>query len=65
VIVLDGAPEVPVDESSIRQEVQTLRDGGASPRDVARMLTERHRVPRNLAYRLAHEHMAINEERHE
>ena len=55
VLVIAGAgPEV-VDEGSLRERVQSLRAEGLSAREVARVLTEDARAPRNLAYRLAHE----------
>ncbi|MEP6691979.1 MAG: 16S rRNA (cytidine(1402)-2'-O)-methyltransferase [Gemmatimonadaceae bacterium] len=55
VIVLEGAAPEVVDEDALRERARALRDGGLSQRDVARLLTEQHRAPRNLAYRLAHE----------
>ena len=55
VLVIAGA-EVPApDEAVIRARAHALRGQGLSARDVARVLTEESRVPRNLAYRLAHE----------
>ena len=55
VIVLAGAAPVALDEAALREHAQRLRAGGASTRDIVRLLVEDHHAPRNLAYRLAHE----------
>lgn len=55
VILLGGGVAPALDEAQLREHVRALRDSGASARDVARRLAEEHRVPRNTAYRLAHE----------
>jgi 16S rRNA (cytidine1402-2'-O)-methyltransferase len=55
VIVLGGAVQAPVDEAALREHVGRLRAGGASTRDIVRLLVEDHHAPRNLAYRIAHE----------
>ena len=55
VIVVAGvAPRTP-DEDALRQQARQLRAGGASTRDIVRLLVEEHHAPRNLAYRIAHE----------
>lgn len=55
VIVLAGAPPVVLDEAALREEAATLRAQGMSARDITRVLMERAKAPRNVAYRLAHE----------
>jgi 16S rRNA (cytidine1402-2'-O)-methyltransferase len=55
VIVLSGGVASSPDEGAARERARLLRDGGASARDVARMLVEEHGLARNAAYRLAHE----------
>lgn len=55
VIVLAGAPAAVIDEDAARARARALRAEGASARDVARVLAREHGVPRNTAYRLAHE----------
>lgn len=55
VIVLGGAPPVSLDEGALREHARRLRTGGASTRDIIRLLVEDLHAPRNLAYRIAHE----------
>ncbi len=55
VIVLGGVASAPLDEGALREQAQRLRAGGASTRDIVRLLVEDHHAPRNLAYRIAHE----------
>ena len=55
VIVVAGAVPAPVDEGALRQHAERLRAGGASTRDIVRLLVEDFHAPRNLAYRIAHE----------
>jgi 16S rRNA (cytidine1402-2'-O)-methyltransferase len=55
VIVLEGRQQEPVDEMTLRERVRQLRESGANARDVALALTRELGVPRNLAYRLAHD----------
>jgi 16S rRNA (cytidine1402-2'-O)-methyltransferase len=55
VVLLEGAPEVPVDEEALRRRAAELRAGGASARDVSRVLSKELGASRNLAYRIAHE----------
>ncbi|MGQ0715370.1 MAG: 16S rRNA (cytidine(1402)-2'-O)-methyltransferase [Gemmatimonadaceae bacterium] len=55
VVVLAGAAKPAVDDESLREHVRRLRAGGASTRDIVRLLVEEHHAPRNVAYRLAHE----------
>jgi 16S rRNA (cytidine1402-2'-O)-methyltransferase len=55
VLVIAGAETPEPDEATLRDRVAALRAQGLSARDVARVLTEESRAPRNLAYRLAHE----------
>lgn len=53
VILLEGRAEDVLDESVLRDSAQSLRREGATTREIARSLVERHGAPRNLAYRLA------------
>jgi 16S rRNA (cytidine1402-2'-O)-methyltransferase len=55
VILLAGAAQPVLDEDALREHAQRLRAGGASTRDIVRLLVEDHDAPRNLAYRIAHE----------
>jgi 16S rRNA (cytidine1402-2'-O)-methyltransferase len=55
VIVVAGAALPVPDEDALREEARRLRAGGASTRDIVRLLIEDHDAPRNLAYRIAHE----------
>jgi 16S rRNA (cytidine1402-2'-O)-methyltransferase len=55
VILVAGASAEALDEDALREHAQRLRAGGASTRDIVRLLIEDHDAPRNLAYRLAHE----------
>lgn len=55
VIVIEGAPETPIDEAALRERAAALRAQGLSARDVVRVLMEDGGAPRNLAYRLAHD----------
>jgi 16S rRNA (cytidine1402-2'-O)-methyltransferase len=55
VIVLGGARDEARDEQGLAALAKKWRDEGLPARDVARRLSEEHEVPRNLAYRLAHE----------
>ena len=57
VLVIGGAPPgaaMPSDEE-LRMRVRELRDGGSSAREITTALIDAHGVPRNVAYRLAHE----------
>jgi 16S rRNA (cytidine1402-2'-O)-methyltransferase len=55
VIILGGARDEARDEQSLATLAKKMREEGLPARDVARRLSEEHGVPRNLAYRLAHE----------
>jgi 16S rRNA (cytidine1402-2'-O)-methyltransferase len=55
VIVIEGKPERPPDEVGWRAHAVALRTGGATPREITAALMREDGVPRNLAYRLAHE----------
>jgi 16S rRNA (cytidine1402-2'-O)-methyltransferase len=55
VLVVEGATAAEPDETVLRGRARELRAQGLSAREVARVLTEESRAPRNLAYRLAHE----------
>ena len=57
VVVLAGATEAPADdvEQDAQQFAQELLAAGNSPRDVARELTQRFNLARNLAYEIAHQ----------
>jgi 16S rRNA (cytidine1402-2'-O)-methyltransferase len=55
VIIVAGA-DLPVpDEDALREHARRLRAGGASTREIVRLLIADHHAPRNLAYRIAHE----------
>jgi 16S rRNA (cytidine1402-2'-O)-methyltransferase len=55
VVLVAGAPEVTVDEVSLRRRAGELRATGMSASEVARVLSTEMGAPRNLAYRIAHE----------
>ena len=55
VILISGAAAEDLSEEFLGSEVHRLRDAGKSPRDIVEWLISRHGVPRNLAYKLAHE----------
>jgi 16S rRNA (cytidine1402-2'-O)-methyltransferase len=55
VVILGGARDEARDEQSLATLAKKWRAEGLPARDVARRLSEEHDVPRNLAYRLAHE----------
>jgi 16S rRNA (cytidine1402-2'-O)-methyltransferase len=55
VLVIAGGTVEVVSEETLRLRVRTLRESGLSARDIVRVLIEESNVPRNLAYRLAHE----------
>jgi 16S rRNA (cytidine1402-2'-O)-methyltransferase len=55
VVLVEGAPEVEVDEEALRRRAAELKAGGASARDVSRVLSKELGASRNLAYRIAHE----------
>lgn len=55
VVVVGGAATPAPDEAAIARRARELRADGMSARDVTRVLCEEMGVPRNLAYRLAHE----------
>lgn len=56
VIVIEGAPPAqPPDEASLRARVRELRDRGLRAREIVDALVADGGVPRNQAYKLAHE----------
>lgn len=55
VIVVAGGSVVPLDETALRARAASLRADGRAPREIVQALMEDARVPRNLAYRIAHE----------
>lgn len=55
VLLVAGASPLVLDETALRERAATLRAEGMSARDVTRVLMESQQVPRNLAYRIAHE----------
>lgn len=55
VIVVEGQAERPRDESAWWARARALRAAGAAPREIAATLMHEEGVPRNLAYRMAHE----------
>jgi len=55
VIVIEGGVIESPNEDVIRETVRELRAGGASPREITARLMDDLGVPRNQAYRLAHE----------
>lgn len=55
VVVVAGRTEEAIDEVTVRHRAKELLANGLSPRDVAAVLARDLGVPRNLAYRLAHD----------
>ncbi len=55
VIVVAGGAAAPLDEDALRARAAALRAEGRAAREIVQLLMEDARVPRNLAYRLAHE----------
>ncbi len=55
VLLVAGASHTLLDEAAVRDRAAALRAEGLSARDVTRVLMESLHVPRNLAYRVAHE----------
>lgn len=55
VLLVEGGTAPTLDEAMLRERVVALRAEGLSARDISRVLTEQWQVPRNFAYRLAHE----------
>lgn len=53
VLLIEGRAPVALDEGALRESAQALRQSGATTREIARSLVERHGAPRNLAYRVA------------
>jgi 16S rRNA (cytidine1402-2'-O)-methyltransferase len=54
VVLVEGGPASPPSEEDMRERARSLRQEGLPPREIMRVLTE-HGLPRNQAYRLAHE----------
>lgn len=55
VLAIEGRAPSPPDTDAARERAATLRDRGASVRDVARALTDELGLPRNVAYAIARE----------
>jgi len=55
VLVIDGATEIAVDETTLREQAQLWREQGASSRDIVERLMQEYGAARNVAYRLAHD----------
>ena len=55
VVLIEGGVASPPDETVVRERARSLRSHGVAPREIVRMLTAEYDVPRNTAYRLAHE----------
>ncbi|HEU4786660.1 MAG TPA: 16S rRNA (cytidine(1402)-2'-O)-methyltransferase [Gemmatimonadaceae bacterium] len=55
VLLLGGATAVPVDDELVRERVRGLRAGGMSARDAAALVSRELGVAKNVAYRLAQE----------
>jgi 16S rRNA (cytidine1402-2'-O)-methyltransferase len=55
VMVIEGGTVALPNEEEIRERVRSLRAGGATPRAIMSHLVDGGLVPRNLAYRLAHD----------
>lgn len=55
VLVVAGGSAAPVDEEELRRRAVALRAEGRAAREIVQLLMEDARVPRNLAYRIAHE----------
>jgi 16S rRNA (cytidine1402-2'-O)-methyltransferase len=54
VVIGEGATVAP-DPAAWREQVRTLRTTGVTRREIIAVLVAEHGVPRNIAYRLAHE----------
>jgi 16S rRNA (cytidine1402-2'-O)-methyltransferase len=55
VVLIEGGVASPPDETVVRERARSLRLHGVPPREIVRMLAAEYDVPRNTAYRLAHE----------
>lgn len=55
VVIVAGRTDGAIDEMTARNRARELLADGLSPRDVVTALARDHGVPRNMAYRLAHE----------
>jgi 16S rRNA (cytidine1402-2'-O)-methyltransferase len=55
VVLVEGGLASPPSEEDMRERARSLRQDGQPPREIMRTLTADYGVPRNLAYRLAHE----------
>jgi 16S rRNA (cytidine1402-2'-O)-methyltransferase len=55
VVIVEGRQPEAADEMELRRQVRTMRETGASARDITSALVREHGVPRNVAYRLAHD----------
>ncbi len=55
VVIIEGREEESIDESDVRGRVDELRREGLSTRDIVASLVRDFGLPRNTAYRLAHE----------
>ncbi len=55
VIVLSAAEREELSESALSERAAELRAEGFRPREIVQRLVDEHGVPRNLAYRLAHD----------
>lgn len=53
VLIIEGRAGEALDEQALRKSARALRASGATTREIARSLVERHGAPRNLAYRVA------------
>ncbi len=58
VILIGRAPARGVDAGAVRERVRALRACGASRREIVATLAAEGGVPRNVAYRIAHEEIA-------
>lgn len=55
VLIVEGAPERAMSADDARALAAGLREQGLAPREMVERLTQESGVPRNVAYRLAHE----------
>jgi 16S rRNA (cytidine1402-2'-O)-methyltransferase len=58
VVLVDGGQASPPDEAIVRERARALRSEGATAREVMQALAQEFALPRNAAYRLAHEEEA-------
>jgi 16S rRNA (cytidine1402-2'-O)-methyltransferase len=55
VVLVEGGKASPPDEAVVRERARSLRLEGVKPREIMQTLTADYGLPRNTAYKLAHE----------